>query len=192
MQNLFDTDNYPATEPTELVAGALWAWTRPDITEAYPTADYTLKYRLSLQISPFTVINITAAKTGDAHTVQETSTGTNPAGEYAWQAVLVRDSDDAEVVVDTGLLTVLPAVSGGVDTSSWVYQVLTAIRATLKGTASKEQQEFEIAGRRIVSRSINELLDLEKEFARRWRQERQEIDRKNGRKGRRVLVGMSA
>jgi len=192
MINLFDTDNYPATEPTELVAGALWAWTRPDITEAYPTADHTLKYRLSLQVSPFTVINITAAKTGGAHTVQETSTGTNPAGEYAWQAVLVRDSDNAEVVVDTGLLTVLPAVSGGVDTSSWVYQVLTAIRATLKGTASKEQQEFEIAGRRIVSRSINELLDLEKEFARRWRQERQEIDRKNGRKGRRVLVGMSA
>ena len=192
MQNLFITDNYPAREPTELVAGALWAWTRPDITEAYPTAEYTLKYRFSQQVSPFAVINITAAKTGAAHVVQQSSTGSNPAGEYTWRAVVVRDSDSAEVVVDSGLVTVLPIVTSGVDASSWVYQVLTAIRATLKGAASKDQQELEIAGRRIVARSTGELLDLEREFARRWRQEQAENDRKNGRKGRRVLVGMSA
>lgn len=191
MQNLFDSANYPQREPDELVVGSLWAWTRPDITLAYPTASYTLKYRLSQQETPFASIDITASKDTDAHAVTHTEALGSPAGQYSWQAVVVRDSDSAEVVVDRGFLKVIAALSGG-EASSWVFKVLTAIRATLQGTASKEQQEYQIGGRTIISRPIGDLLMLEKEFSKRWNREQADADRQRGRRGRRVLVGMSA
>ncbi|MCK9563505.1 MAG: hypothetical protein M0R02_12395 [Bacteroidales bacterium] len=190
MINLFDTANYPDSEPAELVAGALWGWTRSDITAAYPPASYTLKYRASLQSSPFTLITLTAAKTGGAHIVQETSTGSHTAGHYKWQAVVVRDVDSAEVVVDTGFLDVLAKAVTGTDTSSWVYQVLTAIRETIAGQASKATASYTIKGRTLQSRTLTELLELEREFSKRWQAEQRKAGGNVAK--RRTLIGMSA
>jgi len=192
MENLFDTANYPAREPKTVYAGSMWSWMRGDISTAYPTAEYTLVYRLAQQATPFESITITAAKLSGVHVVQESITGARLPGAYRWQAVVVRDSDSAEVTVATGNIEVLPAAISGVESASWVYQVLSAIQATLKGSASKDQQQVEIAGRSIISRPLGELLQLEKEFSKRWRQEQQALDRKNGRPTARVLVGMSA
>ena len=187
MQNQFDSANYPTSEPGELVAGSLWAWTRPDITEAYPTASYTLKYKLSLQVSPFAVITLTAAKTGAKHTIEASSTGAHVAGEYSLQAIVVRDSDSVELVVDSGRLTVVAS-----DTVSQTYTTLVAIQAAILGAASQDQLVREIAGRRLESRSYGELLQLEKEYLNRWANEKAAVERKRGRLGPRVLVGMSA
>lgn len=193
MNNAFNSDNYPTSEPDTLTAGALWAWARPDVTEAYPTADYTLKYELSGMDSPYPLITITAGKVDGAHVVEETSTGAYSAMEYNWRAVIVRDSDSAEVVVDRGLITVAPDYAGAEDARSYTYRVLVAIRATIEGTASEEQQRIEIGGRILQRRPIEELLMLEKEFSKRWQREKDEINRKAGRStGRRVLVGMRA
>lgn len=196
MNNLFDSDNYPDEEPTELVAGNRWAWTRSDITAAYPTAAYTLKYRFSLLDGTHFTEEFTAGKTGDVHIVEQATTATSgyPAGDYRWQAVIVRVSDSEEITVDTGLLVITPDLDGdAVNAASWVYEVLTAIRATIKGTASEKQAAYSIGGRSLSLRSLTELLDLEREFSKRWDREKAEIERKAGRAtGNRVLVTMGA
>ena len=195
MQNQFDSDNFPDEEPGELVAGARWGWTRSDITAAYATATYTLKYRFSLQSGQFGVWDITALKTGDVHIVDEAQAATAgfTSGVYQWQAYIVRDSDSEEVVVDSGLVTVVAEFTAGDDTRSYVAQVLDAIQATILGTASKEQGAYSIAGRSISMRPITELMELEKEFKKRYQSELDAIDRKAGRStNNRVLVKMSA
>jgi hypothetical protein len=194
MQNQFD--NYPDAVPAELPAGSRWAWSRSDITAVYPTTAYTLKFRFSLLIEPYTMEEITAGKVSSAHvvTVSHDSTGGYAVGEYTWQAVVVRDSDSEEVVVDSGLVTVLADIGANPGiASSWVYQTLLAIRANLQAQASSAQLRILINGRELQNRTYTELLELERDFARRWQAERRALDRKAGRSpGGRVLVKMSA
>lgn len=187
MINLFDSANYPTREPGELVVGSLWAWTRPDITAAYPTAEYTLKYKLTMQVAPFDEIALTAAKAGAQHTIEASSTRSYTDGEYGLQAIVVRDSDAVEVVVDSGLVTIKAS-----ETISQTYATLIAIQATINKAASQDQLVREISGRRLESRSYGELLALEKEYLKRWNAEKAAAERKRGRRGPRVLVGMSA
>lgn len=184
MQNQFDSTAYPDAVPAELTAGARWAWKRSDITAAYPTATYTLSFRLFEMASPNTQQTITAAKVSSAHVVTvpvaETA-GAYVAGDYSWQAIVTRDSDGEQVQVDQGFVKILPDVSGAATTASWAYRVLAAIRATIEGTASKEQSAYSIGGRSLSLRTMAELLDMEKEFSRRWRAEVAEANRAAGR-----------
>lgn len=174
MENVFDTANYPDAVPSTLTAGSRWAWTRSDITSAYPTSLYTLKFRLSLLADPYTDYSITAGKVSGAHVVEVATSVTSgyAAGDYDWFAIIVRDSDSEEVTVDRGSVTIQPDMGAAPgDTRSWVLRVLTAIRATIEGTASKEQSGYSIGGRSLTLRTPGELLELEQEFSRRWKQE---------------------
>lgn len=193
MDNLFDITNYPDSEPPTLTAGERWAWKRSDITNAYPTALYTLRYQFIQQDSVAASFIVTAAKTDAQHvvTVPIATTAEYSPGVYEWQAIVVRDSDSQEVVVSRGYLDV-KTLTG--DTRSWTYRVLVAIRATIEGTATKEDSSYSIAGRSLSRRSISELLELEKEFQTRWDNEVKELDRENGRtvNQRRIYLKMGA
>lgn len=191
MNNLFDSDNYPNEEPSDFVVGARWAWKRSEITEAYPTASYTLKYVFAhqSQVGSFT---ITASKVSSAHVVEVpiATTTTYKAGDYLWKAVIVRDSDSEEVVVDEGYAE-LKRQSGEV--SSHVYTTLKNIRATIEGKASKDQLSYTINGRSLTRYSFEELMKLEKEYLARWNREKAALDRKAGRESKhQVLVKMGA
>jgi hypothetical protein len=193
MDNLFESTNYPTSEPDTLTAGSLWAWTRPDITDAYPTSLYTLRYDLTGLDSPYPLIQLTADKVSSAHVIEATSTESYTAMDYRWRAVVIRDADSAEVTVDEGLITVAPAYANTEDAASYTYRVLQKIRATIEGTATREEASYSIGGRSLAVRSPEELLALEAEFRKRWQREKDEINRKAGRStGRRVLVGMRA
>ena len=191
MNNLFDSDNYPDVEPGELIIGDRWAWTRSDITDTYETASYTLKYRFSLQASPFSTFEIEAGKVSSAHMVEvaQATTAGYAAGDYRWQAVIVRDSDSEEVTVDQGFTELTPDFTGTDDARPWVYRVLVAIRATIEGTATTDQESYSINGRSLSRRSLEELMALESEFSRKWDAEKAKTDA-NART--RVLVKMSA
>ena len=190
MNNLFDTNNYPDSVPDELVAGTIFGWKRSDITAVYPPDAYTLKFRLVKLDSPFDEFEITADKVSAEHVVSEDSTDDYGEGEYRWFALIERVSDSATVQVDEGLLTIRPAA--GQD-NSHVYRTLMAIRATIEGTATREQSRFEVGGRVLERRSPEELMTLEREYSKRWNQERARINRKAGRTSRsRVLVKMEA
>ena len=192
MKNLFDADNYPDSEPSSLSAGERWAWKRSDITAAYPAATYTLKYLLTLQTSTATQIEITAGKVSSEHVVEvsQTTTAEYVAGDYAWQAIIIRDSDSEELVIGEGYLNIVTQTGDG---RSHTLIVLQAIRATIEGTASKDQQEYSISGRTLKRRSIPELIELEKYYSSRWKAEKAALDRENGRKTpNKTLVQMSA
>ena len=196
MENVFDSSNYPDAVPSSLTAGSRWAWTRSDITSVYPTASYTLKFRFSLLADPFTDYSVTASKVSSAHVVEVATSVTSgyAAGDYDWFAIIVRDSDSEEVTVDRGSVTIQPDMGAAPgDTRSWVLRVLTAIRATIEGTASKEQSGYSIGGRSLSLRTPGELLELEREFHKRLKQEQAEINRAAGRTAAsRVLVKMGA
>jgi hypothetical protein len=188
MQNLFDSDNYPDAVPSELEAGSQWGWTRSDITDAYPTASYTLRFDLHQLDSPNADIRITADKTSSAHVVEVdiATTAAYATGEHSWKAVVIRDADSEERVVDRGFLTINPDVD-------WVYSVLTQLRTNVQTRAASGEASYGIGGRSIAWRTYDELMALEKEFARRWEGLKRDADRKAGRNStRRVLAKMSA
>lgn len=189
MNNLFDSDNYPDGVPDELVSGALAAWKNVAITAAYPTTSYTLRFAFyPLDGVAANEFSITAGKTGDEHVVSDT-VFPEP-GEYRWLATITRDSDNLKLKVDEGFTTA--RADNGSDTSH-THTVLLAIRATLEGTASREQSRIEIGGRVLEQRGIEELLMLEREYAKRWQRERAAVERRAGRSAKsRVLVTMRA
>lgn len=192
MINLFDSANYPDTEPNSIIAGSRIGWTRSDITSTYPTATYTLIYRFKLQSGDWDFEKITADKVSSAHIVElsKSTTAGFKAGDYRWQAIVVRDSDSEEIVVDEGYATVA-AQSG--DIRSHNLTVLQAIRATIEGTASNEQAEYSINGRTLKRRSIAELVELEQLYAARWENEKAATDQANGRTtSSSVLIKMGA
>jgi len=192
MINLFDSANYPDTEPASIIAGSRIAWTRSDITATYPTDSYTLVYKFKPQESGWDIETITANKTGSAHVVElsKSATAGYKPGDYRWQAIIVRDSDSEEIVVDEGFSSV--SVQSG-DIRSHTLTVLQAIRATIEGTASNEQAEYSINGRTLKRRAIAELVELEQLYASRWATEKATLDRENGRSSSaRVLIKMGA
>lgn len=190
MNNQFDATNYPEGEPSRLNAGYRWAWTRSDITSVYSTDLYTLNYDL-LSVATGTVRRFVAGKVDGAHVIELTKTETDiDAGEYRWQAIIVRDSDSAEVLVDEGTVEVVERLG---ETSSHAYKVLMAIRATIEGIATREQQSYSIAGRTLSRYTPEDLMKLEKEYSRRWKMEKDKIDKLNGKKvNNTVKIKMSA
>lgn len=180
MDNLFNTDNYPEGEPKEVTAGAIFGWKRSDISEAYPVDTYSLGYRLSLQSQTGSPVIFSSSNIGNIHTVQVMGavTSSYAPGLYLWQAEITRNSDSEKVVVDDGYITINPAIADGVDTRSHVYITLMNIRATIQGTATKDQSSYSVAGRSLSRRSIDELLMLEKEYSQRWLSEQRKKDKK--------------
>jgi len=189
MQNVFDRGQYPSREPQTAVAGDRWVWRRSDIAATYPTAGFDLLYRFTNQSAPASTHDVDATKSdGDFFIEIESSTTVQFfAGAYAWEAVVTRLSDNAEAIVDRGFIEVTDAATAG-----HTLVVLLAIRATLEGTATSDQQRIEVGGRVLERRSVEDLLRLEKEYARRWRNEKEQALRSSGRKVSRTLIGLRA
>ena len=196
MKNLFSAENYPTATPENITVGSRSAWKRPDITSVYPTDEYTLVYRLNQMADPFRDEEITASKVSSAHVVEiaSTSTADYAVGEYQWQAVVVRDSDDEEITVDTGFLEVLPGNGDNPGSQdAWVYEALVNVRAVIKGTASDKQAAYSVGGRSLSLRTPQELIELERELVKRWKAVKADVNRKNGRSsGGRVLIRLGA
>ena len=51
MANLFDSSNYPETEPAQFTAGDRITWKRTDLGADYAPASYSLKYSARLENS---------------------------------------------------------------------------------------------------------------------------------------------
>lgn len=190
MKNLFDSENYPSQEPKKLINGARWAWKRSDVADVYPTDTYTLKYSISSQgdVKDYT---ITASKVDGDHVVEVSSSETNyNPGDYLWKAIIVRDSDSEEVVIDEGIFEVK---SQNGEVSSHVYRTLKAIQATIEGKASSDQLSYSINGRSLNRYTYDELIKLEKRYLSRWAKEKSDLERENGRKANnRVRVRLNA
>lgn len=158
---------------TQLAAGDTWKWAIADC--GYSAADgWTLKYFLR---GPARLdVSATASDSGTFE-VSVPGSGENssdlPAGTYAWQAVVVSASGE-RIELARGTVEVLPNIEkqdAGFDGRSWVKRTLDAIRAVLENRASRIEQNYQIAGRSLGLTDPRTLLQLEGEFAARYRAE---------------------
>lgn len=159
------TASIPTTEPTELRAGDTWKWTRsvPD----YPASSWTLKYRFKNAAGGFEIV---ASASGDDYsvTVAAATSAGHAAGSYTWTA-WVEGGSSEKYTIDSGTCTVLPdfratSASTALDSRTHARIVLDAIEAVLEGRASKDQEEYEIAGRRLKRTPIPILIKMRQTY----------------------------
>lgn len=148
-------------EPNELRAGLTWQWRREDLASDYPASTWTLKYWFKKDDGSAN-FSLTASADGDDFAVSETaaSTATRTAGDYTWVAVVTAGSEAFEV--DRGTLKVLPRydAAANLDDRTHAKVVLDAIEAVIENRATKDQEEYSIAGRSLKRTPIAELLKL--------------------------------
>ena len=163
MANLFDSSNYPETEPLEFIAGDRITWKRTDLGTDYAPASYSLKYSARLENSGATEIEITASESGTDYIVeigQSTSVGYK-AGIYHWQAYITRTSDSERITIDSGTWEIKPnRDTTASDPRNHVRRVLDSIEAVIEGRATKDQENYSIQGRSLSRTPIPDLLIL--------------------------------
>lgn len=167
MANLFDSGNYPTTEPSVIVAGDRLAFKRTDLGSDYPTASYSLKYSARLENSGSTEISFTASESGDDYIVEvgQATTAAYTVGIYHWQAYITRSSDSERVTVDSGTWEIVANRDNALsDPRSHVKTVLDAIEATIEGRASKDQESYSIQGRSLGRTPIPDLIVLRDKY----------------------------
>ena len=167
MANLFDSTNYPTTEPGTIVAGDRIAWKRSDLNSDYPVALYSLKYSARLENAGSTEIEITASESGTDYIVEvgQAVTVTYAAGIYHWQAYIIRTIDSERITIDSGTFEVKTNRDAATtDPRGHVKKVLDAIEATIEGRASKDQEKYAIAGRELWRTPIPDLIMLRDKY----------------------------
>ena len=154
----------PTTEPTELNVGDTWKWTKT--LADYPASTWTLSYSFKSSVGGFAVA---ATALGDDHsvTVAYGTTSGYTAGFYSWVASVTNGSE--RYIVDSGTCTLNPDYRAGTATAAYDGRshariVLDAIEAVIEGRATVDQQEYEIAGRRLKRMAIADLLKFRQHY----------------------------
>lgn len=163
MANLFESANYPETEPASVIAGDRLAWKRTDLGSDYPPASYTLSYTARRQSDGTDSIAITASADGSDYVVEvgQATTAVYEVGDYRWQAYLTRDADSERVTIDYGTWEVVAdRATSTSDPRSHAEIVLDAVEAVIEGRATKDQENYSISGRSLVRTPIGDLLRL--------------------------------
>ncbi len=167
MANLFDSTNYPTTEPGTIIAGDRIAWKRSDLDSDYPIASYSLKYSARLENAGSTEIEITASESGSDYIVEvgQATTAAYTAGVYHWQAYIIRSTDSERITVDSGTWEVKANRDAATtDPRGHVKKVLDAIEATIEGRASKDQEKYAIQGRELWRTPVADLILLRDKY----------------------------
>lgn len=151
----------PTTEPAQARAGDTWKWTKT-LADYPASGGWTLTYRFKNASAAF---EVAASASGDDYsvTVAATTTDDIAAGLYSWVAQVALAGE--KYTVDAGVFTVNPDFHTGTATAAYDGRshariVLDAIEAVIEGRASKDQEEYEIAGRRLKRTPIASLLKL--------------------------------
>lgn len=162
MVNLFDQNNALATEPTSVVIGTLVQWKRADLSDVYAPASYDLIYNIRLKNGAGVDKTVTATTAADGSflaSLTSNITTTMVAGDYVWQAFIVRKSDSAKVAVGTGEFQLLANLDqNGADNRSHAQIMVQKIQSLLEGRADKDVSSYSIQGRSLAKMSITDLM----------------------------------
>lgn len=186
MANLFDVANAPKKEPTSFVAGVFLQWTRDDLVEDYPLASYSLVYTARLRGGANPEIRFTAVEEQGTYVARLNSTTTAGfiPGDYYWQAEIVRSSDNASVIVDSGEWTIVANLDrSGADPRSHAQIMVDKIEALLEGRADKDVSSYSIQGRSLSKMAVSELLDWRDYYRREVTREKQKAAIAAGKQG---------
>lgn len=183
MANLFDSDNSPKTEPSEIVAGDLLQWRRTDLDD-YDNSLYTLKYSARLSGTGATEIEITATADGASDFLVSEASATTAAytkGIYYWQAYITRDSDSERILIDTGQWTVVANRDADTDDPrSHAKIMLDKIESILEGRADSDVNNYAIGSRSITKMSVDELQKWRSHYRAEYQSELDTIARDRG------------
>lgn len=156
----------PTSEPAELRAGDTWTWTKT-LADYPASAPWTLKYRFKNAAGGFEIV---ASASGDGYsvTVAASTTAGYVAGAYSWVA-WVEGGNSEKYTVDSGTTTIDPDYRSGtataaLDDRSHARKVLASIEAVIEGRATKDQEEYAIAGRSLKRTPITTLLKMRQHY----------------------------
>ena len=162
MANLFDSANAPTTEPEKLTIGDFIQWKRIDLGDDYPNTSYTLVYSARLTSGGESEISATATASGEDYliTIPSTTSINYKAGDYRWQAEIVRNSDSARIVIDRGYFEVVADLDdNAADLRSHAEIMVDKIESLLQGKADSDVANYSVAGRSLTKLSFRELID---------------------------------
>lgn len=156
----------PSGEPTDVIIGDTWQWTRGQ--SDYPVAEGWL---LSYGIAGATTLAWKASYvTNDGvatHTVliPASATAELDPGTYRWAAYVSAASGlyaGQRYQVDSGVFRVQANLSMAVDGDAqpWAERALVAIEAAISGSLTTNMAEFQIAGRAVKRYALPDLLRL--------------------------------
>ena len=176
MSNVFDSGNYPNEVPPVLQKGDYWAWKKTGLSDEYPVASYSLKYKFHL-ISGTTASSfvVNATESGDDYIFATSSTTSHTAGDYRWVAIVVKTAGSVEAIIGEGYATI---VDDGARSHTKI--VLDSIEAVIQGRANMDQSSMSIAGRSLSRMSIDELMTFRDRYKAEWLKEVKLARIKNG------------
>lgn len=153
----------PNNEPSLFTAGDSIQWTK-SVPDFPATAGNTLSYAL---INAANKIEFDAVQSGSDYQVSlpsSTTSGYEP-GEYKWQSYIT-DNADNRTQVGEGTIKIVPNFADltTYDARGHVKKVLDAIEAVIEGRATKDQQEYQIANRRLWLSPIADLILLRDKY----------------------------
>ena len=169
MANLFDADNAPEVEPSEIVVGDFLQWKRSALVDDYPTASYSAEYVARIAGSASNEIKIAATETASYYlfTVDSSTSAAFAVGDYYWQLEITQTSTGNRLVVDQGQFSVVPDLDGDqADPRTHAKKMITKIESILEGKADSDVSNYSIAGRSISKMTFDELLTV-RDFYRR-------------------------
>lgn len=159
----------PTGEPTLLRAGDTWSWRRSFPSHS-PEDGWTIQYVLAGAAGPITISTSQVSGSTVEASKAAADTAAIAAGTYRWAC---KASKAAEVyTLDRGVVEVLPDLSGETAEKTFAERMLAAIRATLEGRATSDEEEIEIMGRSLRHISFRELQRQEAIWAERVYRER--------------------
>lgn len=170
-------------EPPEIVVGDYLQWKKTDLADVYDPALFTLEYHARIA-GGGNEIALTATNGGEYYLIQADSTVTAAytAGFYHWQADIIRISDSNRITIDRGTFYAIADLDQNSSDPRTHHEImLQKIQNLLEGKADADVSSYSIAGRSLTKLSFQELIDAEKYFAEKVRQEVARLDAKNGR-----------
>ena len=160
MADLFDSDNYPTTEPETLVVGDRWVWKRTDIGSTYAPGSYALSYRARLLGTGSTNFSFTASESGTEYIIEvgSSTTANYTSGTYAWSMYITRSSDSERIALDTGKFEVKTnLVTSESDPRSHAAKMVDYLEATQESLGQKLTTSYSISDRSNTLRSMEEV-----------------------------------
>ena len=160
MADLFDSTNYPTTEPELLVIGDRWVWKRTDIGTDYAPSSYALTYNARLLGTGSTTFSITASESGTDYIVEVASstTSSRTVGVYAWNMFITRSSDSERIALDSGKFELKDNLAtSSADQRTHAAKMVDYLEATQESLAQKLTSSYSITDRSNTLRSMDEV-----------------------------------
>lgn len=161
MANLFDADNAPEGEPSEVVVGDFLQWKRSDLVQDYPASEYSAQYVARITGGGSNEIKLSGvgSATDYLFTVPSETSADFEAGYYHWQLEVTQTSTGNRLVVDTGDFQAIPDLDDNqADPRIHAEIMIAKIETILEGKADSDVSNYSIAGRSISKMTFDELL----------------------------------